>query len=226
MKNLIFITVCLNVITSCGSFNKSKESDFIPPNKYIFGDSLFAWNKQGVKRGLESLGNTGWISEAYVGATVYDIQKEYESVIKLGNSVDEAVINGGANDLLLATPICYSLDSYPYGSLTDACKTVIISTIEGIDHIIQQMKEADTHKIVLISPYYPRGLVAGFNQAIDFAAPLFKSICYNENNTQCLFVDPRQVFLDGGSDYYWLDGSHPSPLGSRVLAELIDKALK
>lgn len=232
MKNLFLIVFLFLLTTGCGSFTKSSSDPDPTPvaatTKWLFGNSLLAWNDQGIMRDLISLGDTGWQSRAFVGATVSQVTDEYETVLNQGHTVTEAVLDGGANDLFLATSVCYDINNdYPYGQISPQCQHVLTVAIHNIGHIIDQMKgSGTTRKIVVIGPYYLRGLAEGYNAAADFAMPLFQSICYDSYTTECSVIDPRQVFLAGGSDYYWLDGIHPSLIGSQILASMIESQLR
>ena len=188
-----------------------------PKTIHIFGDSLFAVHNHGVAQELSELFN--WPTETVsikdyskLGATVSMIESQYYSA----KDVKLAVINGGANDILLDFLWCYTKENQ---SLSYRCKAIIRSLIaDSLAHLITQMHNDGVQDILVLTSYHMRYPNTLLNQAIDYSVSVWTETCLQYD---CKLIDMRQYVDPQDTKFYWIDGSHPSELGSRRVARLI-----
>ena len=213
MKSLFSFILLLFI--SCGT-QSNKNDDPPQPVVHMFGNSLFAWNDHGVQRALNEYGLDNIADHSVIGETAFQIQMQYLGAINSGQKVDVAIIDAGANDMFLHADSCYG-----YSRVTYECKKIIETAILKTQYdMITLMKAEGTKKIAVVTPYHLIGVASGFNVVGDYAHTLYPLICYDNTETECVIVDPRQAF-DDGKDLFFIDGIHPSVKGDHVLARLI-----
>jgi hypothetical protein len=115
--------------------------------------------------------------------------------------------------------------------------------------LLQEMASDGVKHIVFV--FYPHLNTAGggllptpapqVNALLDYAYPLAEQICCGSAftstatsyscsgrtlGTQCVFVDTRPAFEGHVADYIKSDQVHPTDAGAKVIADLIDGAMR
>ena len=217
-RNLSFFLFFLFFLTNL--LAQSAQSKTI----HIFGDSLFSIHSHRVAQELSDIYN--WptpraIIKDYsrLGATVSMIQSQYYSASDDSDDSDDvktAIINGGANDILLHSLWCYTKENQ---TLSSECKVIIRSLIaDSFANLINQMYTDGVQEILVLTSYHMKYPNTLFNQAIDYSVSIWSETCTHYG---CKLIDMRQYVNSFDKDFYWFDGSHPSDLGSRRIARLI-----
>jgi len=207
------LLILLAFLISCGSGKGPSHGD-PASTKHMFGNSMFAFRNHAVQRVLKSKYEADFIDHSVIGAETEQIKMQWLNAIGSGETVKVAVIDGGANDVLISLS-CYVLDDDD--DIGRECKNVIEDVADTFNSMIRNMiRGGVTKTIILVGSYHPIGLSKGFNKAVDYSYPLFKTIC---KTPECTLIDPRDAF--NKDIFYWFDGSHPSEEGARLLAKLI-----
>jgi hypothetical protein len=201
----------------------------------FIGDSFLAAPTSNIAFELETLmqesGSSAY-SEAprfrqLVGTTMEQIVAQYDTEHELDPDIKVVIANGGGNDVLVTDRTC--LLEAPPGN-TGCAATVM----NALDHARALMAKAEAdgveHIVYFFYPHEPTaGLFQGdapaINDSLDYAEPMARAIC--EGSPICTFVSlseaagdsPGSGYVDRG--YHDLDGTHPSPAGSKFFAAAI-----
>jgi hypothetical protein len=201
----------------------------------FIGDSFLAAPTSNIAFELETLMQEGG-STAYsetprfrqlVGTTMEQIVAQYDTEHELDPDIKVVIANGGGNDVLVTDRSC--LLEAPPGNA--GCAATVMNALEYARALMAKA-EADgvEHIVYFFYPHEPTaGLFQGdapaINDSLDYAEPMARAIC--EASPICTFVSlseaagdsPGSGYVDRG--YHDLDGTHPSPAGSKFFAAAI-----
>jgi lysophospholipase L1-like esterase len=223
-------------VEDAGSGEEPCVKGTVDGSQLIFiGDSFLAAPTSNIAFELEALmmasGSSAY-SEAprfrqLVGTTMEQIVAQYDTEHELDPDIKVVIANGGGNDVLVTDRSCL-LEAPP-------ANTGCAATVENaLEHARALMAKAQAHGVEhIVYFFYPHepttGLFQGdapaINDSLDYAEPMARAIC--ESSPICTFVSlseaagdtPGSGYVDRG--YHDLDGTHPSPAGSKFFAEAI-----
>jgi len=203
------------------------------------GDSFLAAPTSNIAFELEALMQTSG-STAYsemprfrqlVGTTMEQIVAQYDTEKELDPDIKVVIANGGGNDVLVTDRSCL-LEAPPSNT---GCAATVENALEHARRLMEKA-EADgvEHVVYFYYPHEPTfGLFQGdapaINDSLDYAEPMARAQC--ESSPICTFVSLREAagdspgsgYVDRG--YHDLDGTHPSPAGSKFFAAAIWAAM-
>lgn len=201
----------------------------------FIGDSFLAAPTSNIAFELETLmqesGSTAYSEtprfRQLVGTTMEQIVAQYDTEHELDPDIKVVIANGGGNDVLVTDRTCL-LEAPPANT---GCAATIANALEHARSLMAKA-EADgvEHVVYFFYPHEPTaGLFQGdapaINDSLDYAEPMARAIC--ESSSICTFVSlseaagdsPGSGYVDRG--YHDLDGTHPSPAGSKFFAAAI-----
>jgi lysophospholipase L1-like esterase len=212
-----------------------RRADHLHRQIIFIGDSFLAAPTSNIAFELEALmqasGSTAYSEtprfRQLVGTTMEQIVGQYETERELDPDIKVVIANGGGNDVLVTDRSCL-LEAPP--SNTGCAATVD----NALAHARRLMEKAEADGVEhVVSFYYPHeptfGLFQGdapaINDSLDYAEPMARAQC--ESSPICTFVSlsdaagdsPGSGYVDRG--YHDLDGTHPSPAGSKFFAAAI-----
>lgn len=205
----------------------------------FIGDSFLAAPTSNIAFELEALmqasGSTAYSEmprfRQLVGTTMEQIVAQYDTERELDPDIKVVIANGGGNDVLVTDRSCL-LEAPPSNA---ACAATIANALEHARRLMEKA-EADgvEHVVYFYYPHEPTfGLFQGdapaINDSLDYAEPMARAQC--ESSPICTFVSlseaagdsPGSGYVDRG--YHDLDGTHPSPAGSKFFAAAIWKEM-
>lgn len=206
--SLLFSTTALAVNPGTGS-----------PDTMILGDSIFALSGD-IHRYLESDLKKTINTHARSGCQLtggnilcsrrYSVESQYSSASKKG--IKTVIFNGGGNDIQLNN--CRP-------SLS-RCMPLLNDLENRIATLVQQMHSDGIEQIIFLGYYNAVGGAENLHEINNYSMN-YKTGAYP--GLGVTFVDVRSAFAGNESRYITRDGIHPTAAGSRVLADLIIKAL-
>jgi hypothetical protein len=199
------------------------------------GDSFLAAPTSNIAFELEALmqasGSTAYSAtprfRQLVGTTMEQIVAQYDTEHELDPDIKVVIANGGGNDVLVTDRSCL-LEAPPSNA---GCTATIENALEHARKLMEKA-EADgvEHLVYFFYPHEPTfGLFQGdaptINESLDYTEPMARALC--EGSPICTFVSlseaagdsPGSGYVDRG--YHDLDGTHPSPAGSKFFAAAI-----
>jgi lysophospholipase L1-like esterase len=205
----------------------------------FIGDSFLAAPTSNIAFELEALmqasGSTAYSEtprfRQLVGTTMEQIVAQYDTERELDPDIKVVIANGGGNDVLVTDRSCL-LEAPPANA---GCAATIENAL-GHARRLMEKAEADgvEHVVYFYYPHEPTfGLFQGdapaINDSLDYAEPMARALC--ESSPICTFVSlseaagdsPGSGYVDRG--YHDLDGTHPSPAGSKFFAAAIWAAM-
>jgi len=201
----------------------------------FIGDSFLAAPTSNIAFELEALMQASG-SSAYsdtprfrqlVGTTMEQIVVQYDTEHELNPDIKVVIANGGGNDVLVTDRSC--LLEAPPGNA--GCTATIANALAHAQRLMAKA-EADgvEHLVYFFYPHEPtfgvfQGDAPAINDSLDYTEPMARALC--ENSPICTFVSlseaagdsPGSGYVDRG--YHDLDGTHPSPAGSKFFAGAI-----
>jgi hypothetical protein len=187
------------------------------------------------------------------GAANLNIPYQYETsarddlAVMNPTDIDTVIMDGGGNDVLIDNQDCLTNAQPPPADA--ACATAIQGSLGRASQLLQEMSGDGIKHIVYV--FYPHLDPAGggilpmpspqVNATLDFAYPLAEKLCCgstftstatsytcsgNTSGTQCVFIDIRPAFEGHVADYIKSDHVHPTDAGAKVIADLIDGAMR
>lgn len=201
----------------------------------FIGDSFLAAPTSNIAYELEALmmasGSTAYSEtprfRQLVGTTMEQIVAQYDTEHELDPDIKVVIANGGGNDVLVTDRSCL-LEAPPENA---GCAATIENALQ---HARALMEKAQAHGVEhIVYFFYPheptaalfQGDAPAINDSLDYAEPMARAIC--EDSPICTFVSlseaagdsPGSGYVDRG--YHDLDGTHPSPAGSKFFAAAI-----
>lgn len=177
----------------------------------------------------------------------YDTSAKHDLSVMNPADIDTIIMDGGGNDIIIDNRNCLT-DPQPPPADT-ACASTIQGTMNRASMLLQEMASDGVKRIVFV--FYPHLDPAGggllpapapqVNALLDYAYPLAEQICCgssftatatqsscsgNTLGTQCVFIDTRPAFEGHVADYIKSDHVHPTDAGAKVIADLIDGAMR
>lgn len=210
----------------------------------FIGDSFLAAPTSNIAFELEALmqaaGSTAYSDtprfRQLVGTTMEQIVAQYDTEHELDPDIKVVIANGGGNDVLVTDRTCL-IEAPPANT---GCAATVDNALEHARALMAKA-EADgvEHIVYFFYPHEPTaGLFQGdapaINDSLDYAEPRARANC--EASPICTFVSlseaagdsPGSGYVDRG--YHDLDGTHPSPAGSKffaaaIWAEMVDRCI-
>jgi lysophospholipase L1-like esterase len=205
----------------------------------FIGDSFLAAPTSNIAFELEALMQAAG-SSAYCeaprfwllfGTTMEQIVQQYDTEHALDPDIKVVIANGGGNDVLVTDRSCL-LQAPPENA---GCAATVDNALMHATRLMEKA-EADgvEHVVYFFYPHEPTaGLFQGdapaINDSLDYAEPMARALC--ESSPICTFVSLSEAAGDSpGSGYvvrgyHDLDGTHPSPEGSKFFAAAIWDAM-
>lgn len=204
---------------SCGSTAKEQSVVESPTTIQMVGNSMLAWNVQGIRRELSHLLNDMSDKKIIVkdssfpGAMIAQIAEQWRKA-KASGKIDIAIVEGGANNIFFNAWWCWTPADEV---LKEECKTTVESTMAEMSSLIQEVQASGVKKVILLVPYHLRGFAAAFNPALDYSLSFWSDICHGS----CTLIELSNWIKPSDESLYWIDGVHPSARGSRRIAKVI-----
>lgn len=153
------------------------------------------------------------------------IPSQYETAKSEDPDIEYLLVVGGGNDALVGDRSCL-LQAPPANS---GCGNTIDAALTGMKELLEEAY-ADGVKGVVV-PFYPhmptvgifQGYAPAINETLAYAEPLARQVC-EEAKVPCVFVSTVAAF-EGHPEYLNPADVHASPEGSKVIADLMWKAM-
>ncbi|MFN3582028.1 MAG: SGNH/GDSL hydrolase family protein [Pseudomonas sp.] len=213
------LTVVLVSLLCFGSAQAINPPASTAVDTLIIGDSVFALSgdiHRNLERDLNKTINTSarsgcqMIGGNFICSRRYSIPTQYANANKRG--IKTVIFNGGGNDIQLNS--C--------APSLSRCMPLLNDLEDEIAKLAQQMRADGVQKIIFLGYYNGTGNAAALHEINNYSMAR-KAATYA--GLGITFIDVRQAFNGNESRYLLSDGIHPTAAGSRVLADLIRRAL-
>ncbi|HEX4445720.1 MAG TPA: SGNH/GDSL hydrolase family protein [Polyangiaceae bacterium] len=224
---------------------------YLDPNYGNVGNNIFADAQAAGSLAANTTYRHYYLAGAAMnnGAGLLNIPYQYDSGAKTDLAVsnpadiDVIVMDGGGNDVLIDQQSCLTA-----GPTQAACANAITATVARTKSLWQEMAKDGVKHIVYF--FYPHLDPAGggllptpspyVNTTDDYSAPLYQQICCgstftptasantcsgNAPGTDCVYIDTRPAYDGHQTDWILSDHVHPNAMGSKVIADLVWKAM-
>lgn len=244
MKKSILIVVILLTMGAIGGFfvTGCEVTKGTKECVVMIGDSIFALSDKEAKY-LEALtGDTYrkyYISAAQmIGGVVKPIPDQFRTALEDG-PIRTVIMDGGGNDVLIGGRTACSAD-YETGVLSAECYEIMDNVLAEAENLIQEAVASGVENCIYQSYYYvmQEDLWLVTDVFLERAEKFIAAMNVKYAPAKIVYVDPRMAFMpedmQGGElphpqytrdDLRTIEGIHPTDAGSKILAELIYKAM-
>jgi hypothetical protein len=220
-----FLFVLLVFICSCQikeGKNICEEVKVLPdsPGITILGDSIMVFShancytipglislhmKQNIKYYAK---DASFLLGSNITEKNHDVYSQYEKARKHLPGLHTILMDGGAIDIFVR---CVGADDYP------KCTNAIDGMLLNLEKLFMRMRQDGIVNICYLGYYHMKGYFGIFKEGQDEGITKLQVLCQKYD---VIFYDPRSLF-DAHSDYYFVDGVHPSAKGTEALVNLI-----
>jgi hypothetical protein len=159
-----------------------------------------------------SLDRTDYVSGAgMVAGLPPTIPDQYE-LAKASGKIESVIMDGGGNDVLLGDLTCW-IDGYQAGS---SCEATVFAAMDAAKGLIKNAASDGVKEAIYF--FYPHIGNDVLNGVLDKTLPLAKSLCEDQKDLDCTFIDTRDGYKP---EWIEIDGIHPTSEGSEFIANLI-----
>jgi len=213
------LSVVLVSLLCFGTAQAYNPAPVAPADTLIVGDSVFALSgdihrfleedlnkpiKTSARSGCQMLGGN------FICRSRYAIPAQYANADKRG--IKTVIFNGGGNDIQLNS--C--------APSLSRCMPLLNDLEDRIAQLVQQMRADGIENIIFLGYYNATGNAADLREINTYSMNR-KAATYP--GLGITFIDVRPAFDGNEARYILNDGIHPTAEGSRVLADLIKRAL-